>query len=72
MTENRADYLLAVAIEMRMTARGMRYPEARHQMAQIARHFERLAQFQETELEEEALPFEVIVAAWAENTATRA
>jgi hypothetical protein len=56
MTENRADYLLAVAIEMRMTARGMRYPEARHQ----------------TELEEEALPFEVIVAAWAENTATRA
>ena len=74
MTEDRADYLLAVATEMRIAARDMRYPEARREMAQLARHFERLAHRQEIEPDmddDAALPFEVIVAAWAQNTRRR-
>jgi hypothetical protein len=43
MTEERVRYLLDMAAEVRAAAQGMRYPEARQLMSQMAEQFERLA-----------------------------
>ena len=48
MTEERAEYLLAMAAEVRAAARIMRYPEARQQMVRMAMQFERLARHEDT------------------------
>jgi len=69
MSEERAQYLLAMAAEVRATARDMRFPEARRQMSEMAEQFERLARHQDAlEIDDELL-VDGVLAGWMRRQA---
>ena len=71
MTEERIQYLLAMALEVRTAARAMRYPEARYQMTEMAQRFERLAHHYDPDDVDDELLLDGVFAEWSHRRAAR-